>query len=182
VQAGVPDDYQTPSGNLIAAHRRSLLKPRLTSLTISSGVRTGYHPSGGKKDNEESDKKQPDLFEKRLSPTEQGNLGIDLALAYSYSESRGAGKPVKSQWLNVSTEIQPTLKWRMEYECRYNVISKRIESQSLNIGRDLHCWQMSFNWIPSGAVAGYYFRISIKTLPDIKIESSRGGLRGPYNY
>jgi lipopolysaccharide assembly outer membrane protein LptD (OstA) len=166
------------------AHRRPLLKPRLTSLSISTSFTTGYHPSsGGEK--ESDDKKQAPIG--ALNPLSTGgggmtSLGADLTISHSYSETKGVGKPVKSQWLNIRTSIQPTQRWNFAYNCRYDLVTKRIVDQSLNIERDLHCWQMSFSWTPMGLIPGYYLRISIKTLPDIKVESSRGGLRGPYNY
>ncbi len=170
--------------DLNSAHRRPLLQPRLTSLSISTSIKGGYHPgSGGKKGDDEKDISQKATFgAKATGPSEPTSLGIDFVLSHNYSESRGAGNTQKTQWINLGTQIQPTLGWRIEYDCRYNMVNKRIESQSFNIGRDLHCWQFTFTWIPTGAVAGYYARISIKTLPDIKLESSRGGLRGPYNY
>jgi lipopolysaccharide assembly outer membrane protein LptD (OstA) len=169
--------------DLNSAHRRPILQPRLTYVSISTSIKGGYHPGGGEKNKgEEKDVSQRAFGPKATGPSEPTSLGIDFDLSHNYSESRGAGKPQKTQWINLSTQIQPTLNWRVEYDCRYNLVNKRIESQSFNIGRDLHCWQFTFTWIPSGAIAGYYARISIKTLPDIKFESSRGGLRGPYNY
>jgi hypothetical protein len=45
--------------------------------------------------------------------------------------------------------------------------------------RDLHCWEAVFYWIPNGSLQGYYFRINIKALPDIKIEKSESGISSP---
>ena len=68
----------------------------------------------------------------------------------------------------------------MTYDTRYSIEDKTVASQSLNILRDMHCWQGEFTWIPSGPIAGYYVKIYIKSLPDIKVEKSEGGISGRY--
>jgi hypothetical protein len=42
----------------------------------------------------------------------------------------------------------------------------------IGINRDLHCWDMSFNWIPTGYLKSWDFTIRIKSsmLSDIKYE------------
>lgn len=163
--------------------RRPLLKPRLTNMGITSSVNGGFHPSGGKKDDDEGGDK-PDANRSKAfgsisrSGLESSSMGIDFTLSYTYSESKPADVKTKTQWIDLTTQITPTTNWRIAYGCHYNLQAKRIESQELNIGRDLHCWEAYFSWVPSGAVAGYYLKINIKSLPDIKVEESEGGLRG----
>jgi len=33
----------------------------------------------------------------------------------------------------------------------------------MNFHRDLHCWEMSFNFVPFGTYQSYMFRINIKS-------------------
>jgi hypothetical protein len=47
----------------------------------------------------------------------------------------------------------------------------------LALNRDLHCWSMSFSWVPFGQMKSYMFHIGVKAamLKDLKYdkESSR---------
>jgi hypothetical protein len=167
-----------------SAERLPLLQPRMLSMTISSSISGGFHPSSGKKDdNDEGDEEEDENYQKAFGSISKGGLedsklGVDYTLSYSYSESRTAGEKSKTQWVDLGSQMTPTTNWRIAYGCRYNIEDKRIESQEVRIGRDLHCWEAYFSWVPSGAVAGYYLKINIKKLEDIKIEETSGALRG----
>lgn len=161
------------------ATRRPLLQPRLAAMTVSTSFNIGYHPGGEKKEGEQSREsdmnKYPGGQSRPLSESQA--LGFDMAISHSYTESRGA-TVTKTQWLNVGAQLAPTNNWRIGYDFRYNIKDKTLESQQVNIGRNLHCWEGTFTWIPLGPIAGYYFKVNIKTLPDIKIEKSEGGYAG----
>jgi len=133
--------------NLNSNQRRPLLQPRLSSMTISTSIlNIGYHPTGGSKSEKDKEPTDNDAYRaafgnKTDTKQEFTGLGIDFTISHSYNETRDSGKPVKTQWLNFGTQFQPTAKWRVSYDCRYNIIAKTIESQQVNIGRDLHCWK-----------------------------------------
>jgi hypothetical protein len=42
----------------------------------------------------------------------------------------------------------------------------------ISVNRDLHCWDMSFNWIPNGNMKMWEFSIRVKAsvLADLKYE------------
>ena len=44
-----------------------------------------------------------------------------------------------------------------------------------SISRDLHCWQMSFSWIPFGYHRSWSFNIGVKaaSLSDLKYDKSQ---------
>jgi hypothetical protein len=169
--------------------RRPLLKPRMTSMTISSSFGGGYHPSGGKKEDEsDGDNKADKDYNKAFGSISNTGLtstglGFDYTLGYRYTDSRSSVVRSKTQFIDWQSQFSPTTNWRMSYNCRYNIEDKRIESQDLSMGRDLHCWEAYFSWVPSGSGAGYYLKINIKAdLKDIKIEETRGRLGGYRGY
>jgi len=43
---------------------------------------------------------------------------------------------------------------------------------NIGITRDLHCWTMSFNWVPNGTLKMWNFTIRVKSsvLADLKYE------------
>jgi len=77
--------------------------------------------------------------------------------------------------LNVTFDFTLTEKWKLNGASGYNFRTKEITNTRLNITRDLHCWQMSFNWVPFGDFRSYDFRINVKSavLQDLKLTRRR---------
>jgi lipopolysaccharide assembly outer membrane protein LptD (OstA) len=71
--------------------------------------------------------------------------------------------------LNVAGDIQVTKKWRVGFTTGYDFVQKSLSYTSLDFYRDMHCWEMSFNWIPFGYRKGWQFTINVKssTLKDV---------------
>jgi len=77
--------------------------------------------------------------------------------------------PRESINLSTSADFKLTENWKVSWRANFDLVRKDLVYQSFNIYRDLHCWQMSFNWQPT---VGYYsFQINIKdpSLKDIKL-------------
>jgi hypothetical protein len=53
----------------------------------------------------------------------------------------------------------------------YDFKAKDFSYTSFDIYRDLHCWEMSFKWIPFGYRRGWSFTINVKAsvLKDLKL-------------
>jgi len=77
--------------------------------------------------------------------------------------------------LNVNFDFTLTDKWKLNGSTGYNFQTKDLTYTRLNITRDLHCWQMSFNWVPFGNLKSYDFRINVKSavLQDLKLTRRR---------
>ena len=90
-------------------------------------------------------------------------------VAKSETEKAHTGRIV--QTLNVSGEFNITKKWKVGFTTGYDFTNKALSYTSLDIYRDLHCWEMRFNWIPFGARRGWSFTLNVKAsvLQDLKI-------------
>lgn len=79
--------------------------------------------------------------------------------------------PTLVQTISVRGDISITPKWKLVFNTGYDFKSKRISYTSLNIYRDLHCWEMRFNWIPFGQRQSWNFTINVKSsvLQDLKL-------------
>jgi hypothetical protein len=53
-----------------------------------------------------------------------------------------------------------TKKWKIGVKSGYDFESKQLTLTTVNISRDLHCWQMTFEWIPFGYYSRYMFTIN----------------------
>lgn len=64
--------------------------------------------------------------------------------------------------LNVMADVNITKKWKVGVTTGYDFVQKDFSYTSIDIYRDMHCWEMSFNWIPFGYRKGWSFTINVK--------------------
>lgn len=109
---------------------------------------------------------------------ERNQYGIDwdANLGYRLSLNRGAGGNPDSfrttQSLTAGVNLQLGSKWRISANTGYDFVNNKFTYSTFNIHRDLHCWEMHFNWIPFGGTASYNFGINVRSniLKDLKVE------------
>ncbi len=79
------------------------------------------------------------------------------------------------QSLNLNFDLSLTPKWKLDVRSGYDFVNKEITYTTVNIHRDLHCWQMKFTWIPFGERQGYSFSLNVKAavLQDLKLNKKR---------
>lgn len=114
-----------------------------------------------------------------VDPIEYAGAGmqqwsLSLNPSYSYSASRYSPNdvfiPRKNFALSASGRLNFTRHWSMQWSSRYNFNRNRFDGHSLNFRCDLECWNLVFDWRPSGLAPGYYFKINVKKIPEIKWE------------
>ncbi|MCK4403575.1 MAG: hypothetical protein KAW02_00670 [candidate division Zixibacteria bacterium] len=169
-------DFYDKSGEL------KLLSPRWLSFSLdtrinlrgsweelSAGRKEEYEEKAfGEAETSESSNSEAEGFLERV--TQSWSINI----SHRYSQTRGGGK---THWATASLRLPLTRRWLLNYHNRYDFAENKITEQTFEFYRDMHCWEGRFTWIATGYREGYYFRINIKALPEIKIEKSRGGLR-----
>ncbi|WP_192823386.1 putative LPS assembly protein LptD [Rufibacter sp. LB8] len=84
--------------------------------------------------------------------------------------------------LDLNGSVTLTEKWAFNYTTGYDFKNKLLSFTNLAITRDLHCWQMSINWVPIGAYQSYSINISAKSsmLRDLKISRSEYSTGRPW--
>lgn len=115
---------------------------------------------------------------------------ISLAYSLSYVTSyvaRTFGYDTNVvQSLSLSGNVTLTPNWKVAFSTGYDFVNKGISYTSLDIYRDLHCWEMRFNWVPFGRYRSWNFVINIKapSLRDVKYEKRKSYLdnEGYYTY
>jgi hypothetical protein len=99
---------------------------------------------------------------------------LNFNVSYTYNRSN-PNDPQNYFDLGTQASITLTKNWRINWSGRFDLVKYTIVYQSFSIYRDLHCWEMSFNWQPSN---GYYsFQINVKesVLQDIKMTKHPAG-------
>ena len=76
------------------------------------------------------------------------------------------------QTLSFSGDIEFTPNWKLGMMSGYDFVNHDFSYTSVNIHRDLHCWEIIFNWIPAGPRKSYNMTIRVKSsiLQDLKFE------------
>jgi len=95
-----------------------------------------------------------------------------MNVMYSFNYSKPSTKSVISQSLSLNGTVKLTKKMDITYNTGYDIRHKEITMTQIQITRDLHCWDMSFNWIPNGNMKMWEFSIRVKAsvLADLKYE------------
>ena len=109
------------------------------------------------------------------------NISYDLNYTTSYGYKNGywnyeVTKDKKLiQTLSFSGDVNITPKWKFGFRSGYDFENKELTYTSIDIYRDLHCWEMRFNWIPYGFRQSWNFSINIKSslLQDLKLDKKK---------
>jgi hypothetical protein len=164
--------------------------PRLTSMSASTGFsakgnKFGSFPSNDVPIDTSVTDELNALSEGGINTSSKLKSGSELWNAnfnfrYSFNQSNPEVKPSETFWMSLNLSLQLTSKWKIRYSASFDLLDKSIVSQDFHIERDLHCWQLSFSWTPTGYGQQYYLLINLKSpiLKDIKYEERGGRQRG----
>ena len=80
------------------------------------------------------------------------NVSLSYTLSYvsRYVAAQYNFKHDVIQTLSVSGNVNLTPNWRIAVSTGYDFVNKGMSYTSIDIYRDLHCWEMRFNWVPFG--------------------------------
>lgn len=95
-----------------------------------------------------------------------------LRFAYTFYYSKPRDEAVIKQNFTVSGDLKITKKMALRYSSGFDLSAREVTMTSVGITRDLHCWEMSFNWVPLGYLQSWDFTIRVKAsvLQDLKYE------------
>jgi lipopolysaccharide assembly outer membrane protein LptD (OstA) len=110
----------------------------------------------------------------KTTVSEYYKIPWNLTFNYSYDYTVGLTK-VKTQTLYCYGDFSLTENWKINFSSGWDFVAKDVSYTSLGILRDLHCWEMRFNWVPFGAQENYYFTINVKSsiLKDLKLDKKK---------
>lgn len=96
---------------------------------------------------------------------------ITIGLNFNYNNTT---VDIINRSLNLNTSLNFTIadSWIFSSSLQYDFINKKIITPQINLRKDLHCWDLTASWYPSGYNQGFYLRFGIKAsqLRDLKIE------------
>ena len=89
---------------------------------------------------------------------------LNLNYNWNYTRATPGDDPQKINSLSFEWHIYLTEKWQVTCKSVYDLTKSKWVGNATDIGihRDLHCWEMDFNWNPLGDEQTYRFSIGLK--------------------
>lgn len=102
-------------------------------------------------------------------------VSYTMALSNNYSSFSKKDTLILDHATVFSGDFNITPKWKVGVKSGYNFTQKQIQITSLDLYRDLHCWQMTLSTIPFGPNRNFNFTLQVKAtvLQDLKIVKRR---------
>lgn len=96
---------------------------------------------------------------------------LNVNYAFNYTKN-GFNDAVITQTLNFNGNVSITDKTRIGFNSGYDIKNKEFTVTRLNVGRDLHCWTLNFNWVPFGPRQSYFveIRVNSQLLKDLRLD------------
>jgi lipopolysaccharide assembly outer membrane protein LptD (OstA) len=98
-----------------------------------------------------------------------------ISPSYTFSQTRTT--PIepfvttKNYSLSTSAGLNFTRNWSLAWSSTYNFVTNQLVDHDIHFHYDQDCWELRFDWRPSGYNPGYYFIVNIKKIPEIKWEN-----------
>jgi hypothetical protein len=147
-----------------------------SQFTVSTSLQLG--PS---KDNA----KAPSAPSKKTAYFSDFSIPWNMSITYSWSLPRkyyynqynkidSVGSKIV-QTLGVTGVISFTKHWKVNYATGWDFMANKISYTKFDFYRDLHCWDMSFLWIPFGQMQRYEFSVKVRAgmLKDLKVDKKK---------
>jgi lipopolysaccharide assembly outer membrane protein LptD (OstA) len=93
-------------------------------------------------------------------------------MSYHFSYTPTRVKTIIDQAVSFQGSVTITKKMSATFQSGYDFNANKITMTNIGITRDLHCWEMSLNWVPNGNLQSWNFLIRVKAsvLGDLKYE------------
>ncbi len=116
----------------------------------------------------------PVTFDNYVDFSMPWDFGFDYSMNYT-GKSASAPHGRVTQTLGFRGNVSITDKWKMSMNTNFDIQAGEFSFTTFNLTRDLHCWGMSFNFVPFGFRKSYSFTINAKSsmLADLKLKKQK---------
>ncbi len=107
----------------------------------------------------------------------------NISFNYNFSYANQLTSTSIANTLMLSGDINLTPKWKVQYTTNYDIRAKQLGSAtSFSIYRDLHCWDLSMQWLPFGYYKSYNVTLRVRStiLQDLKLSKKSDYTSSPY--
>ncbi|MFA7331461.1 MAG: putative LPS assembly protein LptD [Candidatus Delongbacteria bacterium] len=144
-----------------------------TSVTVSTRL-AGGSGGGSIQPAEVFDDEDTDRFAPRFGSADL-SIPWSLTSTWSWSLNRSIpDRPSKQSHVDLRGSLNLSRHWKLSSGVHYDLVARSFSSQSINIYRDMHCWEGYFQWNPRSD--SYHLLIHVKSdfLEDLKWDKRKG--------
>lgn len=159
-------------------HRKGLAKiGRLDRANLSFGLqfqsKKGEGQAQATQEAIEEDKVLPGDYADYVDFNIPWNISLDYS--FNYSRPNPYVKATFFQTIGVNGSMSLTDKWRLTMNTNYDIMARKFAFTNFSVFRDMHCWEMSFNFVPFGYMKSYSFTLNARSsmLKDLKVTKQR---------
>lgn len=149
---------------------------RLTSANVALSINLkGESKTPEKKESKFGTQQEKDYIKTNPDLYLDWNIPWSLNINYNLRYSKPTYNPTFTNTITINGDVSLTEKWKVGFNSGYDVVLKKITYTTLDIYRDLHCWEIRFHVIPFGERQSYRFDIQVKApiLQDLKLTRKR---------
>lgn len=98
-----------------------------------------------------------------------GSFAFNYASVFDSQERVMTGRITSTVQMHGDFNVTP--KWKVQFNSGYDFAQMQMAMTQFSVYRDLHCWDMSFSWVPFGQFKSYNVTIRAKAaiLQDLKL-------------
>ena len=104
-------------------------------------------------------------------------LDYNLNLTRKWASELQRDTSVITHALSARGSVNVLKRYKVDVTTGYDLARREFTPTNLNFYIDLHCWELSFNWIPFGFRQSFSLRLNVKSalLRDLKLEARGSG-------
>ncbi|GAB2689718.1 putative LPS assembly protein LptD [Mucilaginibacter koreensis] len=103
------------------------------------------------------------------------NIPWNIVLNYNFNYANNGIQSTVASTVNASGDFNLTPKWKIQYTTGYDLRASKVSLTTFSIYRDLHCWDLSFRWVPFGLYKSFSVDLKVKAsiLQDLKLSKRK---------
>lgn len=161
---------------------------RMTRSAVAFGWNFRSKSKSGSKKPEELEipEEQLEIIERNRHQFVDFNVPWSLNVNYSLNLNRRwnvadqADENDITQSILFNGDFSVLEKWKVGFDSGYDLVAREFTPTSVNVYWDLHCWELTFNWIPFGFRRSFSLQVNVKSaiLSDLKLQARGGAGQG----
>ena len=154
---------------------------RLTALILTIGRRFAPAKTKELKTSTNASEAQLKQINRNIDDYVDWNVPWTFSFSYQFSMNRmGLAAAQQISGLTFQGDLSLTEKWKFSMSSGYDFKYSGLTYTNMSVHRDLHCWELNFNWTPIaspfyGRASNYSFDLRVKSslLQELKISRRR---------
>lgn len=148
---------------------------RLTAANLAISFSLNSKKKSGVTSSKKATDEELNMIQRDRENFADFNVPWNLSVNYNINYSKPGFVKQLTQSVTFNGDVNLTPRWKVGFDSGYDFVKKQMTYTRINIFRDLHCWEMKFNWVPFGVNKSYLLEINVKSavLQDMKLSRRR---------